>query len=263
MVDNGGPGYSIAARTFMTRVLKLALLMTMAVTAWAQPPRAKVLAFFTTGGETDHYLFAQDAMRRLGANAAAQGYSFAATSDWDVMSDAGLKDVRLVIWLNDQPHTAAQRDAFRRYMDGGGAWLGFHGSGFSSNAWPWYRNDFLGGGGFVASNWPSLPGRVNVDDPGHPTVKNMPASFVAPINEWYSWNPSPRTNPNIKVLLTLDKSNFPMGVKNMLNGGDIPVAWTNTKYRMLYLNYGHGDRIYTSPILTTMIDNSVGWLLGS
>ena len=49
----------------MTRVLKpfdfaqgwpvwLALLMTMAVTAWAQPPRGKVLAFFTTGGETDH-----------------------------------------------------------------------------------------------------------------------------------------------------------------------------------------------------------------
>src|SRR5438093_5986270 len=101
----------------MTRVLKpldvaqgwlvtVALLMTMAVTAGAQPPRAKVLAFFTSGGETDHYLFAQDTMRRLGANAATQGYSFAATSDWDALSDGGLKDVRLVIWLNDQPHTA-------------------------------------------------------------------------------------------------------------------------------------------------------------
>ena len=198
----------------MTRWLKpltLGLLMTIAMTASAQPPRAKVVAFFTTGGETDHYLFAQDAMRRLGANAAAQGYSFTATSDWDILSDAGLKDVRLVIWLNDQPHTDAQRDAFRRYMEGGGAWLGFHISGFSSNAWPWYRNDFLGGGGFVASNWPALPGRVNVDDPGHPAVKNMPASFVAPINEWYSWNPSPRANPDIKVLLTLDQLQLPDG----------------------------------------------------
>ncbi|HMF60247.1 MAG TPA: hypothetical protein VK595_07745, partial [Vicinamibacterales bacterium] len=35
------------------------------------------------------------------------------------------------------------------------------------------------------------------------TVKNMPATFVAPINEWYSWNPSPRLNPDIKVLMTL------------------------------------------------------------
>src|SRR6185436_8879975 len=132
----------------LRRPAMFALSMAIATFAGAQPPRPKVLAFFTTTGETDHHLFAQDAMRHLGANAAAQGYTFVATSDWDVLSDAGLADVRLVIWLNDQPHTVAQRDAFRRYMDGGGAWLGFHGSGFSSNAWPWYRNDFLGGGGF-------------------------------------------------------------------------------------------------------------------
>ena len=44
-------------------------------------------------------------------------------------------------------------------------------------------------------------------------------AFVAPINEWYSWAPRPRMNPDIKVLLTLDKSNFPMGVNNVLNGG--------------------------------------------
>src|SRR5262245_29828106 len=138
----------------LRRPVMLALSMTIAAFASAQPARPKVLAFFTPAGDTDHYLFAGDAMRRLGGNAAAQGYSFAATSDWDLMSDAVLKDVRLVIWLNDQPHTAAQRDAFRRYMEGGGAWLGFHVSGFSSEAWPWYRNDFLGGGGFVASNWP-------------------------------------------------------------------------------------------------------------
>lgn len=139
----------------LLRPVALALSMAIATSAWAQPPRPKVLAFFTTGGETDH----RGAARRLPP-----------------------------------------------YMQGGGAWLGFHVSGFSSDAWPWYRNDFLGGVGFVASNWPSLPGRVNVDDPGHPTVKNVPASFVAPINEWYSWAPSPRMNPDIKVLLTLDKS---------------------------------------------------------
>lgn len=222
--------------------------------------RPKVLAFFTVGGELDHLLFAQQAMRALGASAADKGYTFAATSDWDALNDASVKDVAVMIWLNDQPHTAAQRQAFQRYVDAGGAWLGFHGSGFPNNAWGWYT-EFLGGSRFGASNWPSLPARVNVDDPGHPIMKGVPATFVAPTNEWYSWNPSPRTNPAIKVLMTLDASNFPLGVKNTLNGGDIPVAWTNTKYRMLYLNYGHGDKIYSSPILATMIDNSVDWLL--
>ena len=55
----------------------------------------------------------------------------------------------------------------------------------------------------------------------------------------------------------------PLGVKNTLNGGDIPVAWINSKYRMVYLNYGHGDRIYSTPILPAMIDNSLRFLLDS
>jgi type 1 glutamine amidotransferase len=223
-------------------------------------PRPKVLAFFTAGGELDHVLFAQQAMRALGAGAAAGGYAFAATTDWDSLNDAALRDVRLVIWLNDMPHTPAQRQAFERYITGGGAWLGFHVSGFGNNAWPWFT-EFMGGGKFTASNWPSLPARVNVDDGEHAIVKGVPPTFVAPINEWYAWTPSPRANPDVKVLLTLDPSNFPLGVKNTLNGGDIPVAWINRKYRMVYLNYGHGDRIYSTPVLPAMIDNSLRFLL--
>ena len=226
------------------------------------PPRPKVLAFFTVGGELDHWLFAQQAMRALGSRAGEGGYLFSATSDWDALNDANLQDVRVVIWLNDMPHTPAQRQAFERYMAAGGAWLGFHGSGFGTTAWPWFT-EFLGGGRFTASNWPSLPARVNVDDVKHPVVASVPQTFVAPTNEWYSWTPSPRANPDVKVLLTLDASNFPLGVKNTLNGGDIPVGWINTKYRMVYLNYGHGDRIYSTPILPTMIDNSVRFLLNS
>ena len=114
------------------------------------PPRPKVLAFFTVGGELDHWLFAQQAMRAFGSRAGEGGYVFAATSDWDALNDANLQDVRVVIWLNDMPHTAAQRQAFERYMAAGGAWLGFHVSGFGSNAWPWFT-EFLGGSRFSAS----------------------------------------------------------------------------------------------------------------
>ena len=225
-----------------------------------QAARPKVLAFFTPGGELDHFLFAQQAMRAFGAAAPAGGYAFAATSDWDALNEANLRDVRVVIWLNDMPHTAAQRLAFERYMGTGGGWLGFHVSGFGTNAWPWFT-EFMGGGRFSANNWPSMPARVNADDPAHPILKGVPATFVAPINEWVSWTPSPRANPDVRVLLTLDGSNFPLGVKNTLNGGDIPVAWINTKYRMVYANYGHGDQIYSTPPLPTMIDNILQWLL--
>ena len=251
------------AKLFLSITGLLACLMQPGVVIAQQAAaRPRVLAFFTAAGELDHVLFAQHAIRALTARAAERGYTFAATTGWEDLNDAVLREVRLVIWLNDMPQTPAQRQAFERYVHGGGAWLGFHVSGFGQNAWPWFT-EFMGGSRFAASNWPSLPARVNVDDGAHPIVEGVPSTFVAPINEWYAWTPSPRVNPDIKVLLTLDASNFPLGVKNALNGGDIPVAWINTRYRMVYLNYGHGDRIYSTPILPAIIDNSVRFLLRS
>jgi type 1 glutamine amidotransferase len=60
----------------------------------------------------------------------------------------------------------------------------------------------------------------------------------------------------------LAPSNFPLGIKDVLTSGNIPVVWTNTKYKMLYINMGHGDKIFTSPIQNTLIENSLLWLLG-
>src|SRR5689334_20313493 len=109
----------------MKRILLIGALLAAAVdllTATQQPAvatRPKVLAFFTAGGELDHVLFAQQAMRALGADGEKDGYTFVATSDWDSLNDATLKDVRVMIWLNDMPHTAMQRQAFERYMTSG------------------------------------------------------------------------------------------------------------------------------------------------
>jgi type 1 glutamine amidotransferase len=241
----------------------LSLLLLVSGAAVGQPSlaeRPQVVAFFDPEGEIDHYFFAEQAIRALGMKAATQGYGFTATSDWGALLDPKLKNARLVIFLNGQPHTDAQRAAFQRYMDGGGGWLGFHISGFTRAQWPWYARDFIGGG-FGASNWPALPSMVHVDAPAHPVMQGIPSNFMAPINEWYSWSLNPRANPDIQVLLTLDGSNYPLGIKNMLPPGDVPVVWTNRSYRMLYVNYGHGDRIFASAELTRMIDNSILWLL--
>lgn len=241
--------------------LLLAILLLCAAPAFAQDARPKVLAFFTLGGEIDHLMFAQEAAKVFAANAEKEGYSFAATSDWDDMSAANLKSVAAVIFLNDQPHSDAQRAAFQAYMEHGGRWMGFHISGFPNAKWQWYK-DFLGGMNFGASNWPSLPARVNIEDAGHPITSGLPKSFVAPINEWYTWSPSPRANPAVHVLMSLDASNFPLGIKNVIDAPNMPVAWTNTKYRMVYFNYGHGDQIYARPELPRMTDNALHWLLG-
>src|SRR4029450_3740578 len=67
----------------------------------AAAARPRVLAFFTAGGELDHVLFAQQAIRALTAKSASDGYTFSATTDWDSLNDATLRDVRVVVWVND------------------------------------------------------------------------------------------------------------------------------------------------------------------
>jgi hypothetical protein len=55
-------------------LLAVAVLSAPRLRAQQQQPaamRPKVLAFFSVGGELDHFLFAQQAMRALGATAGA------------------------------------------------------------------------------------------------------------------------------------------------------------------------------------------------
>lgn len=220
-----------------------------------------VLALYSKQVETDHVLFAEQAIRFFAAMAKKDGFEFASSDNWDDLNPATLARYRVVIWLNDSPQTSAQRSAFEEYMDHGGAWLGFHAAGYNDQDtnWPWFVG-FLGGAVFYGNSWPPLPARLHVDDPTDPIVKGLPNAYQAPANEWYIWRPDPRDNPDIKVLLTLDASNYPLGLKDVLIAGDLPVVWTNKRYKMIYMNMGHGDRILTNPTQNRLFENSLRWL---
>jgi uncharacterized protein len=221
----------------------------------------KALAFYSDKTEPDHVEFAHEAISFFTDMAKRDGFEFSATTDWDEMNAAKLKDVKVVMWLDDFPHTPAQRAAFQEYMEHGGGWFGFHVAAYNdeSTGWPWFVN-FLGGAVFYSNNWPPLPAKLVVDDKAHPVTEGLPESFTAPANEWYIWRPSPRLNKDVDVLLTLDPSNYPIGLKDTISSGDLPVVWTNTRYRMVYVNMGHGDKILTSPIQNRMFENALLWL---
>jgi YVTN family beta-propeller protein len=230
-------------------------------TAVAQQTRFHALAFYSETTEPDHVQFAQDAVKFLSACAARERFSFDATTKWEDLNDQRLKDYQLVIWLNESPMKAEQRGAFERYMQRGGAWLGFHAAAYNDKDtnWPWFV-DFLGGAVFYTNSWPPLPARLSLDDQNHPVTAGIPLDFDSPANEWYIWKPNPRLNEDVRVLATFSPSNYPIGFKDILTSGDLPVVWTSTKYKMLYMNMGHGDKIFTSPTQNQLIDNAVNWL---
>jgi type 1 glutamine amidotransferase len=229
--------------------------------ALGQGPSFRVLAFYSTKEEPDHVAFAQQALQFFAGAARKDNFDFEATTRWNDLTTASLKQYRAILWLNDFPHTEEQRAAFRQYMDHGGGWLGFHVAAYNDkdSRWPWFVS-FLGGAVFYGNNWPPLPARLIVDDRAHPATRRLPANFTSPANEWYIWKPSPRLSKDVKVLVTLDPANFPLGLKDTLTGGDLPVVWTNTKYRMIYMNMGHGDKIFTDADQNSMFEDAVLWL---
>lgn len=249
------PGYVLLGLQFLT------LFWTSSV--FAQKPQFKAVAFYTSTVEMDHADFARDALYFLRLIAGQQNFTFDASRDWSNMNDDFLSNYQVVIWLNNSPGSAEQQAAFQRYIDKGGAWLGFHVAGFNlkGSKWPWF-NTFLGGAMFKSNNWPPLPAKLIVEDQNHPVTQRLPQAYDSPSGEWYHWEPSPRQNPDVKVLLSLAPENYPLGIKSMISGGDTPVVWTNTRYKMLYMNMGHGNKIFSNHDQNKMITDAILWLGG-
>jgi uncharacterized protein len=246
----------------MRRALLFCSLAAFGLAGIAEAKPFRVLAFYSTHVEQDHVDFAMQAIPFFQQMAKRDHFDFKATSNWDDMNPAVLKQYKVVMWLDEFPSKPAQRKAFEDYMEHGGGWMGFHIAGWTENraAWPWF-SDFLGTV-FTGNSWPPLPATITVDDTTHSAVKGLPAHFDSPDNEWYSWQPTLRSNPNIKVLMTLAPSNFPLGFKDTLGGGDIPVTWANTKYNMLYTNMGHGSKILSSATQNLFFEKALLWLGG-
>ena len=226
-----------------------------------QPPVFKALAFYSTNVEKDHVQFANDIIPFYQKLAKEKNFIFDTTTQWSKLNDDTLKNYQVVVWVNEFAQNEEQRRAFEKFMDNGGAWLGFHVSAYNDKDthWPWFV-DFLGGAVFYNNNWPPLAAKLIVDDNKHPVTKHLPKTYIAPISEWYIWRPSPRLNKDVKVLLTLDPANYPFGKKDQIREGDCPVVWTNTKYKMIYFNMGHGDQVVSNPMQNKMFANAIFWL---
>jgi hypothetical protein len=170
-----------------------------------------------------------------------------------------------VIFLNARPDSLTQRDAFREYMEKGGAWMGFHFAGFALTPsdipqnWDWYHDNFLGSGEYKGNTWRPTSAVLRVEDREHSATKHLPVPFISAPNEWSSWKNDLRNNPDIKILLSIDSTSFPLGTGPKLyeiwHSSYYPVVWRNTKYKMIYFNMGHNDLDSTGKAISHTFGN--------
>lgn len=240
-----------------------------------------MLAFYTGVNDRAHISFVGEANRWFAETGRKEGFTYEATPDWARLNAAELAGKQVVVFLDTRPERPEQRDAFRKYMEGGGAWLGFHFAGFALTPskypqdWDWYHQQFLGAGSYVSNTWRPTPATLKVEA-SHPITAGLPATFKSAASEWYRWENDLRTKPDIRILLSIDPSSFPLGTgpkpHEIWHEGYYPVVWTNTRYRMVYMNMGHNDIDYENktnrelsstfaePSQNALIVNAISWL---
>jgi type 1 glutamine amidotransferase len=229
---------------------------------YARAPRFTALIYHTLHAEPDHVEFAQKGVEFFKRLNYGDGFVLDVATDTKNFTDDKLSEYDIVVMLNGYPMDKPARRAFEKYMENGGGWMGFHAAAYNdrNTGWPWLV-DFLGGGVFLCNNWPPQPVKLDIDDRNHPVTKNLPAGFVAPESEWYQWGPSPRENPFVEVLVSLSPDNYPLGIKDVVKWGDWPVVWTNTRYRMIYLNAGHNAGAFSDATQNLLFVNAFRWVV--
>lgn len=228
---------------------------------YAKEPRFKALICYDPSAEPDHVRFDRDAIEFFHKLSYGEGFTYDVAESLDDYPYEKLKDYNILIMLNAIP-SERRRDDFRKYMENGGGWLGFHASAFNNEqtGWPWF-NEFLGCGPFLCNNWPPQPAQVQCDVTDSPVTGTLPEKFVAPASEFYQWNPSPRKDKDVEVLLSISPANYPFGIKDVVLGGDFPIVWTNKRYRMIYLNMGHGDQGFIDATQNLLFTNAFRWVV--
>ncbi|MGN7811501.1 ThuA domain-containing protein [Flavobacterium sp. 22076] len=229
----------------------------------------KVIAFYTAKNDQAHVSFVHEANKWFPKIAQENHFVYDSTSNWNNLNARFLANYQVVLFLDTRPEAPEQREAFQKYMENGGGFIGFHFSAFAlkdssyPQNWDWYHNTFLGSGEYGSNTWKPTSAVLRVENQ-HPATKNLPKTFTSAPNEWYRWSNDLTKNPDIKILLAIDESSFPLGTgpkaHEIWHSGYFPVVWTNTKYKMFYVNMGHNDIDYegkTNKTLSYTFDNKI------
>jgi len=218
----------------------LSLLFGGTAQAENSPPRFAVLVFSkTTGFRHDSIPDGIAAIEALGAE---HGFRVDATEDAGRFTATELARYRVVVFLctTGDILDPDQKAAFEEFIRTGGGFVGVHSASDTEYRWAWYGRLV---GAYFADHPSIQSATLHIEDPGHPSTKDLPASWRR-TDEWYNF----RTNPRgaVHVLATLDEASYAGGRM----GEDHPIAWCQEidGGRSWYTAMGHTAESYGEPL---------------
>lgn len=240
----------IPRRTLLSAAA-LALPLAATTTAHAANPAFRVLVFSkTTGYRHASIPDGIAAIEKLGQD---NGFAVDATEDATQFNDANLTRYQTVVFLSttgDPLDQQAEKDAFQRYIQHGGGYVGIHAAADSGYNWAWY-------GGLVGAYFRDHPAiqqaTVDVAGQGTAATRGLPNRWTR-TDEWYNYSTNPR--PQVRVLATLDERTYnPVGYTGGSMGSDHPISWCHPYDggRAFYTGMGHTSESYTEPLFLSHI----------
>jgi type 1 glutamine amidotransferase len=216
----------------------------------------RVLVFSKTlGFRHDSIPHAIDVLKQLGA---ANGFTVDATEDSRAFTRGNLARYRAVVFLNPSGNVlnAAERQAFRRYIEAGHGFVGIHNAtALVLEDWPWYTR--LVSARYV-SEIATQPLRLVPVDRTDPSTKGIPDPWLI-TEEAYNFDVDPRTR-GAKVLVTLDESYSRGGTM----GPGHPFSWRKAYDggRSWYTNGGANSADYDNRVFVDHVLGGIRWAGG-
>jgi uncharacterized protein len=217
-----------------------------------------VLVYSRTGGF--RHLSIPDGIRAIEGLGDEHGFAVEATEDPTAFRDDNLARFAAVVFLNTTGDVLDDegRDAFERYLRGGGGYVGVHSAADTEYDWAFY-GEILAGAWFLAHPV-QQPGTLDVEGDDHPATAHLPERWTLPLEEFYSFVRNPRED--VTVLISIDESTyqqdpntshiprgpeFPDGTTGVM--GDHPMSWCHEidAGRVWYSALGHESYLYYLP----------------
>ena len=248
----------------MTRALLLALSIALAAAPALAAPTA-ILIFTRANGYKHAPIPAATAA--LTAIARKEGWTAEVTDDPRRFNPRDLQRFAVVVWNNTSGTVldGQEAEAFRRYVEGGGGFVGIHGAGGDpSYAWPWYVQTLIGAQFIAHPGPPYSPqfqtARLKVEDRSQPASRRLPQPWSR-TDEWYSFAASPRGK--VRVLVSLDEGSYrPVGYNGKdIRMGDHPIVWQHCvgRGRAFFSAMGHRPQAYAEPAYRDLLQGALEW----